>query len=408
MLNLNAKKLESIQAHINKEYIPKYFPGYSLSIYQGNNEIYYTQNGYLDLQKRLPFSRDTIFRIFSMTKPIVSAAIMKLIENNKLNLNDPVTKFIPEWNKLEVYKSGSKGNFLGTTFSRQMTIIDLLTHTSGLTYGLQRQTSVDREYSRTGIDNIVDSKGINGSKTSQEIINLLTKIPLEYPPGDHYHYSISIDILGFIIERLSDQTLDEYLSENIFEPLNMQDTSFFLDESKKHRLAPCYRWNESKYIYENINNSDNPKITDIDFFKKPFAFSGGAGLLSTIKDYQKFGSSLLDARLGKKSLLVNNNTADLMMRNYLKGGLDMAQSSFLPLAGEEYVRGVGFGLGGSVEMDQDSGEVLYFGWGGAASTLFHISPKHDYSLVFMTQVLESEVIRPLNKDIKTLIASALH
>jgi CubicO group peptidase (beta-lactamase class C family) len=207
---------------------------------------------------------------------------------------------------------------------------------------------------------------------------------------------------------VSDQTLDEYLSENIFEPLSMHDTSFFLDESKKHRLAPCYRWNESKYIYENINNSDNPKITDIDFFKKPFAFSGGAGLLSSTKDYQKFGNSLLDARLGKKSLLVNNNTADLMMRNYLKGGLDMAQSSFLPLAGEEYVRGVGFGLGGSVEMDQDSGEVLYFGWGGAASTLFHISPKHDYSLVFMTQVLESEVIRPLNKDIKTLIASALH
>ena len=177
MLNLNAKTLESIQTHINKEYIPKYFPGYSLSIYQGNNEIYYTENGYLDLQKRLPFSRDTIFRIFSMTKPIVSTAIMKLIENNKLNLNDPVTKFIPEWNKLEVYKSGSKGNFLGIKFSRQMTIIDLLTHTSGFTYGLQRQTSVDREYSRTGIDNIVDSKGINGSKTSQEIINLLTKIP---------------------------------------------------------------------------------------------------------------------------------------------------------------------------------------------------------------------------------------
>tara|TARA_B100001167_G_C16766715_1_gene304643 strand:- start:426 stop:1667 length:1242 start_codon:yes stop_codon:yes gene_type:complete len=411
MSNFNLDKLNFLGDYIVKEYIPQYFPGFSLSIYENNKESYYVENGFLDIEKKISVSRETIFRIFSMTKPIVSTAAMKLFELKKFDLIDPVTKFIPEWKNLKEYKSGSRGKFQVENLTRPMRILDLFTHTAGLTYALQRVTPIDKEYRKLGIENVVDSRGFHGTKSSDEIINLLAQIPLEFSPGDFYHYSLAIDILGFIIERISNQPLDDYLKENIFRPLGMKDTSFYVDKSSAYRLAPCYRWSEEKGLYQDLDKNKDPKIKYIDFFNKPKVFSGGAGLLSTMNDYQQFGSALLNARLGESNPLVKQETAKLMMVNHLRGGLDMTEISKTPLAGEEYYKGIGFGLGGSVVVDPKKNlNKSYkgdFGWGGAAGTSFFISPQKKYSLIFLTQVLESEENRRLNKDIRNLTNSAL-
>lgn len=411
MSNFDCDKLTSLVEFISKEYVPKYYPGFSISIYENNKESYYFNSKYLDKEQSKPFSKDSIFRIFSMTKPIVSTAAMQLFETGKFNLDDPVKKFIPEWNNLEVYESGSKGDFKTKVANRDMLMLDLFTHTSGLTYGLQEQTPVDEEYGRSGIENVVDSRGINGTLSADEIINLLSDIPLEFSPGSHYNYSLSIDILGFIIERISNISLKDYLMKNIFVPLGMIDTSFYLDIEKKERFAPCYRWSIEKDSYEGLNENKNSKIKDIDFFNEPNCFSGGGGLLSTISDYQKFGSELLNSKSGKSNLLISKDTADLMMRNHLPNNLDMTELSKFKLSGEEYYKGVGYGLGGSIVIDSSlnlnnsfDGD---FGWGGAANTSFYISPFNEFSVVFMTQVLESEETRRLNKDIRTIIKESL-
>ena len=187
----------------------------------------------------------------------------------------------------------------------------------------------------------------------------------------------------------------------------MKDTAFTLDASKIERLAMCYRWDENKNKYEAHDLKTNPNIEVKSYLKKPSSYSGGAGLLSTMNDYQLFGSALLDAKKGRKNPLINKDTANLMMKNHLPNNKHIDQLSKYPLKGEQYYRGLGFGLGGSICIDENAGlsnsREGDFGWGGAASTSFYISDKYDYSLVFLTQVLESEETRKLNSEIKKLV-----
>ncbi|MEE2620730.1 MAG: serine hydrolase domain-containing protein [Chloroflexota bacterium] len=393
MSNFNCDSFEQIEKNLDRLFVPKYYPGFILSIYENGNESFFLNKGYDDISKKIEYKKDSIFRIYSMTKPIVSTAAMQLIENKKLALDDDVTKYIPEWDDAVFYKSNNKN---------VITIKDLFTHTSGLTYAFQGQSEVDKKYKVSGINSIVDSE-----LSSQEIINELSNIPLEFSPGSFYNYSISIDILGFIIERISNKTLNEYLHENIFNTLGMKDTAFTLDTSKTERLAMCYRWDENKNKYEAHDLKINPNIEVKSYLKKPSSYSGGAGLLSTMNDYQLFGSALLDAKKGRKNPLINKDTANLMMKNHLPNNKHIDQLSKYPLKGEQYYRGLGFGLGGSICIDENAGlsnsREGDFGWGGAASTSFYISDKYDYSLVFLTQVLESEETRKLNSEIKKLV-----
>ena len=390
-------KFNQIEKNLEELLIPKYFPGYTLSIYQNGKESYYSQKGYDDILNKIEYSRDSIFRIYSMTKPIVSTAIMQLIESNKISLDDNVDSYIPEWKDLKY----SKG-FNLIKLNRQIKIKDLLTHTSGLTYGFQGQSRIDKKYKERNINAIVDSK-----LKTQEIINELSQIPLEFSPGDFYNYSISIDILGFIIERVSNFSLQEYLDINVFKRLGMKDTAFTLDQSKKDRITNCYRWNENNKLFELHNERQDPNITVNSYLEEPNSFSGGAGLLSTMKDYQLFGSAILDAKKGRDNPLIKKSTAELMMQNHLPHNRYISDLSMYPLKGEEYYKGIGFGLGGSICCDENLGlsnsKNGDFGWGGAASTSFYISNEHDYSFVFLTQVLESEETRKLNSSIKKLI-----
>ncbi len=397
MSNFDFDKFDQIEKNLEDLFIPKYYPGYVLSIYENGAESYFSKKGYDDIYNKIEYKKNSIFRIYSMTKPIVSTAVMQLIENNIISLNDEASKYIPEWKYLNFNNSKNKNT---------MTIKDLLTHTSGLTYGFQGQSKIDNEYKVRNINAIVDSE-----LTSQEIINELSEIPLEFAPGNFYNYSISIDILGYIIERVSNLSLEEYLTKNIFNKLDMHDTSFILEEKNEDRLVKCYRWNESNKSYQLHDEKPDPNIKVKSYKDDPKSFSGGAGLISTISDYQQFGSAILDAKKGRKNPILKKDTAELMMKNHLPKKKFIDEFSKYPLIGGEYYKGIGFGLGGSICVNEDLGlsnsQKGDFGWGGAASTSFYISEKYDYSLVFLTQVLESEDTRKLNSTIKKLVNSCI-
>ena len=397
MSNFNCDKFGQIEKNLEDLFVPKYYPGYVLSIYENGIESYFSKKGYDDIYNKIEYKKNSIFRIYSMTKPIVSTAVMQLIENNIISLNDEVSKYIPEWKYLKFNNSKNKNI---------MTIKNLLTHSSGLTYGFQGQSEIDNEYKVRNINSIVDSE-----LTSQEIINELSEIPLEFAPGDFYNYSISIDILGFIIERVSNLSLEEYLTKNIFNKLNMHDTAFTLKEKNEDRFAKCYRWNEKDKTYQLHHEKPDPNIKVNSYKDVPKSFSGGAGLISTISDYQQFGSAILDAKKGRENPILKKDTADLMMKNHLSENFFIDEFSKYPLNGEEYYKGIGFGLGGSICVNEDLGlsnsKKGDFGWGGAASTSFYISEKYDYSLVFLTQVLESEDTRRLNSTIKKLVNNCI-
>ena len=334
MSNFDCDKFDQIEKNLEDLFIPKYYPGYVLSIYENGTESYFSKKGYDDIYNKIEYKKNSIFRIYSMTKPIVSTAVMQLIENNIISLNDEASKYIPEWKYLNFNNSKNKNT---------MTIKDLLTHTSGLTYGFQGQSKIDNEYKVRNINAIVDSE-----LTSQEIINELSEIPLEFAPGNFYNYSISIDILGYIIERVSNLSLEEYLTKNIFNKLDMHDTSFILEEKNEDRLVKCYRWNESNKSYQLHHEKPDPNIKVKSYKDDPKSFSGGAGLISTISDYQQFGSAILDAKKGRKNPILKKDTAELMMKNHLPKKKFIDEFSKYPLIGGEYYKGIGFGLGGSI------------------------------------------------------------
>ena len=202
MSNFSCDSFEQIEKNLEKLFVPKYYPGFILSIYENGNETYYIKKGYDDIFKKTEYKRNSIFRIYSMTKPIVSTAAMQLIEKKQLDLDDDVSNYIPEW---------KESNFINSLSNKSITIKDLFTHTAGFTYGFQRQSKIDEQYITNGINSVVDSE-----LSPSEIIKELSNIPLEFSPGSFYNYSISIDILGFIIERISNNSLDEYLNKNIF------------------------------------------------------------------------------------------------------------------------------------------------------------------------------------------------
>ena len=211
-MQLSLEKLEHLSAYFNDRYVPKNLPGYSILVNQLDKDIYYYENGLIDVKGNRPLKRDSIFRIYSMTKPITSISIMMLLEQGKLNITDEVEKFIPEWSELSVYQSGSFESLVTEPLKRKMTIKDLLMHRSGLTYDFEETSFVQKIYLKEEIK-IARSKE---KLSADEYIKKLADIPLAFSPGEFFNYSISTDILGFIIERISNMSLEEYFKKNIF------------------------------------------------------------------------------------------------------------------------------------------------------------------------------------------------
>lgn len=325
-------------------------------------------SGNMDVEAGKSMRADTIFRIYSMTKPVTSVAAMILVEEGRIHLDDPVSKYIPEFKGLRVHSGKGEET---VEAKREMSIRDLMRHTSGLTYGFMGSTPVDLLYRSNKIGEANDSLG--------DFVGKLGKLPLLCQPGTQFNYSYSTDVLGRIIEITSGKTLDEFFQERVFKPLDMQDTGFFVPAAKLDRLAACYGPGDNGALKATETPAASP------YRKQRKFLSGGGGLVSTVGDYQRFCQMLLSGGELEGARLLRRETVQEMTRNQLP-----AEALPMKLAGFP-VPGVGFGLGFSVRLDTDPAKSTpnagEFGWSGAASTHFWICPKQELIVIVMQQYM---------------------
>ncbi|MBS0482509.1 MAG: beta-lactamase family protein [Proteobacteria bacterium] len=345
-----------------------------------------------------PLDDSALFRIASMTKPVTSIAFMMLVEQGLVALDTPVHHVLPEFADLGVYNGGGAGvPFVTTPLSRPMLMVDLLRHTSGLTYSFQNRSNIDAAYREGKIENW------HGNLTLDEFVAALGKIPLEFSPGEAWNYSVSTDVLGAVVQRLSGQGLDDFFAQRIFAPLKMEDTFFTVPAAKIDRLTDCYTMapGKGRVMYDRGAESA--------WSKPPRLLSGGGGLVSTALDYNRFCTMLLNGGELDGARIVGRKTLNLMTLNHLPGDGDLAGWS-RSLFSEAANAGVGFGLGFAVNKDVAAtmipGSVGEFYWGGMFSTAFFVDPVERLTMVFMTQLSPSSTY-PVRRELKTMIYSAL-
>lgn len=397
---MSAARLARIDDFLEQTYVAPGKMAGTLTLVARRGEIAHVGvRGLADRERGTPIAEDTIFRIYSMTKPITSVAFMMLVEEGRVALDDPVHRFIPEWKSLGVFTGGiDKTGFQTTMPARPMLIIDLLRHTSGLTYGFQNRTNVDAAYRVRGIGEIE-----KGTITLAEMIAGLAELPLEFSPGEKWNYSVSTDVLGYLIERISGQAFEDFLRERLLTPLGMIDTDFQVRAGEDGRLAGCYALTPSgRTILQ-----DDPALSS--FLKPPAFVSGGGGLVGTAHDYLKFAQMLLNGGEADGRRYISRKTLDLMTANHLPGGVDLPALS-VSLFSEANYNGIGFGLGFATTMDPAKtmipGSAGDYFWGGAASTAFWIDPVEDLICIFMTQLIPSSSY-PVRRELKTMVYAAI-
>ncbi|HEX2560437.1 serine hydrolase domain-containing protein [Phenylobacterium sp.] len=394
----SAERLGRIDRFIEEKYIaPGRLPCAQLVIARRGEVVHETVLGQRDLERGLPCEADTIFRIYSMTKPITSVALMILVEEGKVALDDPVERHIPEWKDLGVYAAGNVGAFATTRPARPMQVVDLMRHTSGLTYGFQNRTMVDYAYRKTGVGEM------GGQLTLEGFIDQLAKLPLEFSPGEAWNYSVSTDVVGYLVQKISGQPFQDFLKQRIFDPLGMNETGFEVPAGQEKRFSACYNITPKG----GLKLQDDP--TTSGYLAPPAFYSGGGGLVSTTADYLKFAQMLLNRGALNGVRLIAPKTLQLMASNHLPGDADLTQMS-RSMFSESTNAGVGFGLGFAVVMDPpktlipcSKGE---FYWGGAASTAFWVDPVEELTAVFMTQAMPSSGY-PIRRELRTLVYAAL-
>ena len=401
--------LDRLENHLKQRYVDAgRFPGTQLLVYRRGKIVHSTVQGFADVERKVPVKDDTIFRIYSMTKALTSVAFMMLVEEGKVALDEPVHKYIPEWKNLGVFVAGTYPAFLTRPPSRPMLIVDLLRHTSGLTYGFQQRSNVDAAYRETKIGEVIKAG------TLQTMIEDLAKIPLEFSPGEAWNYSVATDVLGYLIGKISGKSFEQFLKERILNPLGMNDTDFFVPKEKAHRFAACYSADPNGGFNPlaadrkgTLTLQDDPATSS--FLAPPSFISGGGGLCSTAADYLTFCRALLNGgELGGVRLL-GPKTLKLMASNHLPGGVDLPAMS-RSLFSEASYNGVGFGLGFAVTMNPAqtliAGSPGEYAWGGAATTSFFIDPAEELITIFMTQVLPSSAY-PIRREIRTMVYAAI-
>ncbi len=329
---------------------------------------------------------DAIFRIYSMSKPITSVALMTLYERGYFQLNDPVSRFFPAWKDQRVWVSGSGAAMTTEAPARPPSMRDVLSHTAGLTYGTAL-VSLGRPSVTPEIDEAYEAAGVRqgGGETLMSFMDRLAHVPLAYQPGERWMYSYATDVCGALVERISGQPFDRYLAETIFEPLGMKDTAFFAPADKRGRFCDNYARLPDKSLRLHDEARTSP------YLKDPAFKSGGGGLVSTTADYMRFCEMLRRGGELDGARVLGPRTIALMHRNHLKGGRDLTDMAVGGFSETDYA-GVGFGLGFAMTLDAVKnggvGEGDYY-WGGAASTIFWIDPAEQLSVVFMTQLMPS-------------------
>jgi len=327
--------------------------------------VEFDAEGKRDIAANTPMQKDSIFRIYSMSKPITGVAMMMLFEEGKWQLNDPVAKYIPEFAKLKVYGTDANNNVVMKDQTHPVTMRELMSHSGGFTYGFFSNTAVDKLQ--------LEADVLNTTNTLDEFIKRVAKLPLNSQPGTEWHYSISVDIQGYIVQKLSGMPFEEFLEKRIFKPLGMVDTAFYVPKEKLNRFAEFYSYDkDGKLQVVGVKDGLNH-----DFAVKPAMSSGGGGLVSTAADYMRFCQMLLNGGQLDGVRLLSPLTVELMRTNVLPPNM--------PILGP----GAGFGLDFAIYTDPVAaggyfGKGTYF-WGGAAGTWFWIDPVNDLIVLGMIQ-----------------------
>ena len=394
---LSIPRLDRIRHFLQAEYIDTgKLPCAQMRVARGGRAVWDCTLGLMDVERNKPLTSDAIFRIYSMTKPLTSIAFMMLVERGLVAIDDPVERFIPAFKDLGVFAGGVRDAFRTKPLDRPMRIVDLLNHSSGLTYGFQQRSSVDAAYRELRLIERTDI-------TLADFVDELARLPLEFSPGTAWNYSVSTDVLGHLIAVIDGRPFDVFLRQELLDPLGMVDTAFEVAPDKAHRLAACYAFKPGG----GLKLIDDPVRSRL---REPTAFhSGGGGLLSTIDDYERFCLMLRNRGELDGHRFVSRKTLDLMWANHLPGGKYLPEVSISMFA-EAIYNGVGFGLGFAVVEDPvktlipgSAGEVS---WGGLASTAFWVDPAEDLFAIFMTQLIPSSTY-PIRRQLRTMVYSAL-
>ena len=396
---LNPSRLETISRHLMDSYIsPGKISGCQVMVSRHGVPAYFRSFGQMDMERNKPVQEDTIFRIYSMTKPITSVALMMLFEEGRFQLNDPVSRFIPSWMGQQVWISGDGDDMETREPTSPMTMRHVLSHTSGLTYGtglFPSEHPVDKFYDKVGVNR-------DAGETIESFAEKLSTVPLRYDPGTQWCYSLATDVCGCLVEFISGVPFGQFLQERIFDPLGMTDTFFVVPEEKLGRLAANYGRRADK----TLKLLDDPMNS---MYANPNRFpSGGGGLASTTADYGRFCEMLRGGGQLGGQRIIGDRTLKLMHRNHLPDGADLgsiAMGSFSETAYD----GVGFGLGFASTLDDVAAGTIGAGdyyWGGAASTIFWVDPAEDMFVIFMTQLMPSATFN-FRGQIKNIIYGAI-
>jgi CubicO group peptidase (beta-lactamase class C family) len=359
---------------------------------------YCDARGHLEIERRRPVTPEAVWRIYSMTKPITSVALMMLYEHGRFQLDDPVHCFIPSWKDLTVFTGGQHPSFATTSAARPMTIRDLLTHTSGLTYGFMERSGVDAAYRTLGV---ADRARLG--YTLADLIATLGELPLEFSPGTRWNYSVATDVVGYLVEVISGQRLDAFLAEHVFQPLDMRDTGFVIRDDQVPRFAASYE----RQADGRLKLIDDPTHSQ---YRRASFLSGGGGLVSTAVDYQRFASMLVNGGELDGGRLLGRKTVELMTANHLPGDQDLSALALPGMFTQAPYVGFGFGLGVAVLQSparaHTPGSPGAYGWDGAASTTFFVDRAEELTAIFMTQFMPVSAL-PLRRELRVLTYAAL-
>lgn len=387
-VGFNAERLARIKPVMQSYVDERGFAGISTLLARRGKVVHFEQVGYQDRASKTPLAPDTIYRIYSMTKPIICTALMTLFEEGRFQLFDPVAKFLPSFAKLRVHTTTASGDSREVDLERPVLVRDLFTHTSGLTYNFLTDTPVSAMYRESGLMS-------DGNSSLERVIGELTRLPLAYQPGSRWHYSMAIDVLAHLIEVISGQSLQSFMQERMFGPLGMVDTGFSVPESKRNRVSTMYglpdvamhsfdqiidAW--QKGFNEQLDVERTYPVDNINTFAR-----GGHGLFSTSTDYMRFAQMLLNRGELDGVRILAPKVVDLMHMNHMP-------TTHLPYAINGIPSsGYGFGLGSRVLLNVAEtgipGSVGEFGWGGAAKTYYWVDPKEEVIGVLMSQYMMS-------------------
>ncbi len=397
-IGMSSKRLRRISPWMQEYVESGKLPGCLTAVMRKGELAFLDCHGMADPESGQPTQDDTVFRIYSMTKPIVTAAAMTLFEEGRFQLDDPVSRFLPEFADTPVWVTGDGDNMQTEPVADSMKVWHLMTHTAGLVYGARNDSPVGAMCRNNGID-----FSRRNDRTLADTVRALAEIPLRWQPGTRWEYSVATDVLGRLVEVVADDALDNVLKQRIFDPLGMTETGFQLQSGQLPRFAALFNAKDGGLELNERPDENATHARDVTLF------SGGGGLVSTVGDYLRFAEAIRRKGAIGDARILGRRTVELMTMNHLPGNSDLAGMG-TPVHSETSYEGIGFGLGFSVVLDPATAKAACsigeHAWGGAASTAFWIDPVEDISVVFMTQVLPSSTY-PIRRELRSLVYQAL-